>query len=135
MINIKTRKVEVTIGNNIISITGAALTPDAEHMSRLEKVKAYLLNGDYYRKAGDDVAYKKERVLTGRDANGNPMYEWIRGETQEERDDKKFLSYLRSGRAWDFPEFRDLVDTHSPTPVVVAAPEPEIPKHNFEQYA
>lgn len=81
----------------------------------------------------DLMAYKRERVYLGLDDNGKPLHGWVEGKTEDERDMKKFVAILKSGRAWQIPEFRELVMMGAI--MQPARPAPEKSKTDFCEYA
>ena len=51
-------------------------------------------------KGESEVAQNRVRVMTGSDAFGAPVYTWVGGKTQDERNDNIVREYYASGRLW-----------------------------------
>lgn len=96
-------------------------------------VKSYLAKTNFYNCTGGmqdtqedtDMAHSRVKVFLGNDANGNPMYSWIGGATQDERNDNIVRAYYHCGRLWE------VIGQATPAQATVD----EASKHNFHEYA
>lgn len=74
------------------------------------EVKPYLENLTIIDDARDmpkgelTVAYSRVKVCIGHDNKNNPIYVWVGGNTQDERNDNVVIAYVQSGRIREFLE-------------------------------